>query len=77
MKPVLLEEFGYARSNPDAAEVYATWLDTLTRDPNCAGWIVWRLVSRQDSGNAGRSHDRSLRHRSLRRNLRAHVRPLE
>ena len=50
MKPVLLEEFGYARSNPDAAEVYATWLDTLTRDPNCAGWIVWRLVSRQDSG---------------------------
>jgi mannan endo-1,4-beta-mannosidase len=50
MKPVLLEEFGYARSNPDAAEVYATWLDTLSRDPNCAGWIVWRLVSRQDSG---------------------------
>jgi mannan endo-1,4-beta-mannosidase len=50
MKPVLLEEFGYARSNPDAAEAYATWLDTLTRDPNCAGWIVWRLVSRQDSG---------------------------
>jgi mannan endo-1,4-beta-mannosidase len=26
------------------------WFDTLTRDPNCAGWIVWRLVSRQDSG---------------------------
>jgi mannan endo-1,4-beta-mannosidase len=50
MKPVLLEEFGYARSNPDAAEAYAMWLDTLTRDPNCAGWIVWRLVSRQDSG---------------------------
>jgi mannan endo-1,4-beta-mannosidase len=49
-KPVLLEEFGYARSNPDSAEAYAMWLDTLTRDPNCAGWIVWRLVSRQDSG---------------------------
>jgi endo-1,4-beta-mannosidase len=49
-KPVLLEEFGYARSNRDSAEAYAMWLDTLTRDPNCAGWMVWRLVSRQDSG---------------------------
>jgi mannan endo-1,4-beta-mannosidase len=50
-KPVLLEEFGYARSNPDWAEAYAMWLDTLARDPNCAGWMVWRLVSRQDSGH--------------------------
>ena len=49
-KPVLLEEFGYARSNPDSAQAYAMWLDTLARDPNCAGWMVWRLVSRQDSG---------------------------
>jgi mannan endo-1,4-beta-mannosidase len=49
-KPVLLEEFGYARSNSNSAEAYAMWLDTLTRDPNCAGWMVWRLVSRQDSG---------------------------
>jgi mannan endo-1,4-beta-mannosidase len=49
-KPVLLEEFGYARSNPDSAAAYAMWLDTLARDPNCAGWMVWRLVSRQDSG---------------------------
>ncbi|UCI10455.1 glycoside hydrolase 5 family protein [Mesorhizobium sp. B1-1-8] len=49
-KPVLLEEFGYAQSNPDSARAYAMWLNTLTRDPNCAGWIVWRLVSRQDSG---------------------------
>jgi mannan endo-1,4-beta-mannosidase len=49
-KPVLLEEFGYARSAPDSAEAYAMWLDTLTRDPNCAGWMVWRLVSREDSG---------------------------
>jgi mannan endo-1,4-beta-mannosidase len=49
-KPVLLEEFGYARSNRDQAEAYAMWLDTLGRDPNCAGWMVWRLVSRQDSG---------------------------
>lgn len=50
-KPVLLEEFGYARSNPDAADAYTRWLDTLSRDRNCAGWVVWRLVSRQDSGN--------------------------
>jgi mannan endo-1,4-beta-mannosidase len=49
-KPVLLEEFGYARSNRDSAEAYAMWLDTLARDPNCAGWVVWRLASRQDSG---------------------------
>jgi mannan endo-1,4-beta-mannosidase len=49
-KPVLLEEFGYARSNRDSAEAYAAWLDKLTRDPNCAGWVVWLLVSRQDSG---------------------------
>jgi mannan endo-1,4-beta-mannosidase len=50
-KPVLLEEFGYARSNPDSAQAYATWLNTLARDPNCAGWIVWRLTSRQDNGH--------------------------
>jgi mannan endo-1,4-beta-mannosidase len=49
-KPVLLEEFGYARSNPDQAKAYAVWLDTLVGDPDCAGWLVWRLVSRQDSG---------------------------
>lgn len=49
-KPVLLEEFGYARSNRDFPDAYEKWLDTLTRDPKCAGWIVWRLVSRQDSG---------------------------
>lgn len=49
-KPVLLEEFGHARSNQNVAAAYAMWLDTLTRDRNCAGWMVWRLVSRQDSG---------------------------
>ncbi|MER8561320.1 cellulase family glycosylhydrolase [Mesorhizobium sp. M0578] len=49
-KPVLLEEFGYARSNQNFAQAYAMWLDTLTRERNCAGWMVWRLVSRQDSG---------------------------
>ncbi|WP_292216486.1 cellulase family glycosylhydrolase [Mesorhizobium sp.] len=49
-KPVLMEEFGHARSNQNAAEAYAMWLDTVTRDRNCAGWMVWRLVSLQDSG---------------------------
>jgi mannan endo-1,4-beta-mannosidase len=49
-KPVLLEEFGYARSNPDQAAAYARWLETLTGDRDCAGWLVWRLVSRQASG---------------------------
>lgn len=49
-KPVLLEEFGYARSNRDAAEAYANWLDTLVRDRDCGGWLVWRLVSLQDHG---------------------------
>jgi mannan endo-1,4-beta-mannosidase len=49
-KPVLLEEFGYARSNRDQAKAYQEWLDTIHDDPECAGWVVWRLVSRQDSG---------------------------
>jgi mannan endo-1,4-beta-mannosidase len=49
-KPVLLEEFGYARSNPDQAPAYQTWLDTIHDDSDCGGWMVWRLVSRQDSG---------------------------
>jgi mannan endo-1,4-beta-mannosidase len=48
-KPVLLEEFGYARSNSDQVEAYAKWLETLTN--NCAGWLVWRLISRQESGD--------------------------
>ena len=50
-KPALLEEFGYARSNADYVEAYATWLDTMNRDPDCAGWLVWRLVSLQDDGS--------------------------
>jgi len=49
-KPVLLEEFGYARSNADHVEAYEKWLTTLRNDPDCAGWLVWRLVSEQDSG---------------------------
>jgi mannan endo-1,4-beta-mannosidase len=49
-KPVLLEEFGYARSNRDQSAAYAMWLNTLATRPDCAGWVVWRLVARQDSG---------------------------
>ena len=48
-KPVLLEEFGWARSNPNHAAAYAKWLTTLS-EPNCAGWLVWRLVSHQQDG---------------------------
>ena len=48
-KPVLLEEFGYARSNPDHIVAYRKWLDTINQNPDCAGWLVWRLVSLQDN----------------------------
>ncbi len=48
-KPVLLEEFGYARSNPDQIEAYRSWLAALNQRPDCAGWLVWRLVSLQDN----------------------------
>jgi len=52
-KPVLLEEFGLARSNrdPGQAQAYKMWLDTVHGDPDCAGWLVWRLVARQDDGS--------------------------
>lgn len=50
-KPVLLSEFGWARSNPNQVAVYDDWLKTLDAQPGCAGWIVWRLVSHQDHGN--------------------------
>lgn len=49
-KPMLFEEFGYARSNPDQVDVYRKWLGTVRANPDCAGWLVWRLVSRQDHG---------------------------
>jgi mannan endo-1,4-beta-mannosidase len=51
-KPVLLEEFGFARSNsnPDQAQAYQMWLNTMRNDPDCAGWMVWRLVGPQDGG---------------------------
>jgi len=51
-KPVVLEEFGYARSNsnPDQAQAYKKWLHTMAADPNCAGWLVWRLVGPEEDG---------------------------
>jgi mannan endo-1,4-beta-mannosidase len=49
-RPVLLEEFGYARSNADQVDVYRTWLQTIRDNPDCSGWMFWRLVSRQDDG---------------------------
>ena len=49
-KPMLWEEFGWARSNPGHVDVYRKWLDTVYNDKNCAGWLVWRLVSLQEIG---------------------------
>jgi mannan endo-1,4-beta-mannosidase len=48
-KPVILEEFGVPRSDPDQANAYETWLNTIATS-DCGGWVVWRLVGRQDSG---------------------------
>lgn len=51
-KPVVLEEFGYARSNttPSQAQTYMQWLKTIDGNPSCGGWLVWRLVATQDNG---------------------------
>ena len=50
-KPVLLEEFGLARSQANQSLVYRKWLTTIRKNNNCSGWVVWRLVSLQDSGH--------------------------
>jgi mannan endo-1,4-beta-mannosidase len=49
-KPVLLEEFGNARTDGNQAATYAKWLDTIETNSGCAGWLVWRVVARQDNG---------------------------
>ncbi len=49
-KPVLLEEFGNSRDDGNRAAIYAKWLNTIETEPDCAGWVVWRVVSRQDDG---------------------------
>jgi mannan endo-1,4-beta-mannosidase len=56
-KPVILEEFGVAKSDPRQAEAYRMWLATIDDNPDCAGWIVWRLVSRQTGGSYPEDHD--------------------
>ncbi len=49
-KPLILEEFGIPRSDPDQAPAYRRWLGTIRDQPACPGWVVWRLVSRQKDG---------------------------
>ncbi len=49
-KPVLMEEFGYSRTNSDQATVYDKWTAALNGNNDCAGWLYWRLTSIQDNG---------------------------
>jgi mannan endo-1,4-beta-mannosidase len=49
-KPVILEEFGVPRSDPLQSQTYRTWLKKIRENASCAGWLVWRLVARQDNG---------------------------
>ena len=49
-KPMLLEEFGIPRWDADQAHAYRQWFATVASRPSCAGWVVWRLVARQDNG---------------------------
>ena len=54
-KPVLLEEFGWSQANADQVDIYRSWMDSLYNS-ECAGWVVWRLVSRQDGGQFPDDH---------------------
>ena len=49
-KPILLEEFGFAKGPSQAAETGKLIAD-LDHDPTCAGWMIWRLVGRQDGNH--------------------------
>lgn len=49
-KPVLLQEFAYPSTHNDQSSAYQTWMNALYNHPNCAGWMYWRLESRQASG---------------------------
>jgi mannan endo-1,4-beta-mannosidase len=31
--------------------IYDRWLKAVQANPSCAGWVIWRLVARQDSGD--------------------------
>jgi mannan endo-1,4-beta-mannosidase len=57
-KPVLLEEFGLAGSDADKLDAYEKWIGAIGQNKDCAGWLVWRLVARQDGGNYPNDHDR-------------------
>lgn len=55
----VLAAIGLAKPPIRQSEVYKYWLETIADHPDCAGWLVWRLVSTQDSGDfPGDEHDR-------------------
>ncbi len=56
-KPLILEEFGVPRSNRDRPKIYQKWLRKIDGGSACAGWLVWRLVSRQDNGDFPADYD--------------------
>ncbi|MCA0457175.1 MAG: cellulase family glycosylhydrolase [Chloroflexi bacterium] len=49
-KPVVLQEFAYPSSASDQSSIYQSWISAMHNHPNCAGWMYWRLESRQASG---------------------------
>ncbi len=58
-KPVLFEEFGYGAQHADQASVYQKWLEAVRTNPNCAGWLMWRLTARMKNGSYPRDeHER-------------------
>jgi len=63
VKPVILEEFGVAESDRERPKKYRRWLTAIKDNPDCAGWLVWRLVSLQDDGKLPYDHDQFDIHR--------------
>jgi mannan endo-1,4-beta-mannosidase len=56
-KPVILEEFGLAGTDAGKLDAYRNWIAGIRNNQDCAGWLVWRLVSRQDDGSYPSDHD--------------------
>ncbi|MEO8613451.1 MAG: beta-mannosidase [Chloroflexota bacterium] len=50
-KPVLVQEFGYPSDHSDQAGVYQSWVDTIQKNSNCAGWMFWRLEGIEQNGS--------------------------
>ena len=50
-KPVILQEFGYGDQNADQVAVYRSWLEAIRNEPDCAGWLHWRLSGRMETGD--------------------------